>query len=436
MNQAIGAAPIAEQDRLLSLDVARGFALFGILIINSMGMGLYDQAGFNYSAGGGDGPLNFASWLFMVAYGEGAMRGLFSLLFGGGLVLFLARLEEKGANNAGDIHGRRMLWLILFGVINTIILMYPYDILLQYGIVGLFFFPFRKLAAPWLALIATLVLALMTFGALSEIGSYDEERTEYEELTESREAGEDLSDEDIETIEDFEDGRDRWKGTKEKKAERAEELRESNILKFMGRAAGEFGEFLNDVDFWFYLMDVIMMVLIGMALARWGILFGKGSPWIYWSMLIVGYGVGMGLGFWRAFDLWRFDFDRGALDLHWALYQPRRLFLAVGHFAMIHLMVQAGVWKGLQGVLAAVGRMAFTNYLMQSIFQVLIWYGPGLGLTQQLERYQVVLVVMAIWVFQGVFSVFWLRMFRFGPLEWVWRALTYVSAPPLRRVRP
>ncbi|NRA29439.1 MAG: DUF418 domain-containing protein [Parvularculaceae bacterium] len=433
MQNASGALPVAEQDRLLSLDVARGFALFGILIINSTGMGLYEEAGFNYNAGGGEGPLNFAAWLFMVAYGEGAMRGLFSLLFGGGLVLFLARLEDKGATNGGDIHGRRMLWLMLFGVINAIILMYPYDILLQYGIVGLLFFPFRKLGAPWLALIATLLLALMTLGALADLGSYSEERAEYETLTERRDAGEELNADEIETVEDFEDGRDSWQGTDEKKAEEAEELRNSDILAFMGRAAGEFGDFLTDADFWFYLMDVIMMVLIGMALARWGILFGQASAWVYWSMLLVGYGVGLGLGLWRAFDMWRFDFDLGALDIHWALYQPRRLFLAVGHFAMIHLIVQAGTFKALQGILAAVGRMAFTNYLMQSVFQVLIWYGPGLGLTQQLERYQVLLVVFAIWVFQGFFSVFWLRMFRFGPLEWVWRALTYVSLPPIRK---
>ena len=118
MSNAEFVTPIEDQDRISALDVARGFALLGILIMNSSGMALYGSAYFNYLADGGSGPLNFFAWGAMAVYFEGAMRGLFSLLFGAGLIIFLERLSQKNPAIAVDIHARRMLWLILFGLIN------------------------------------------------------------------------------------------------------------------------------------------------------------------------------------------------------------------------------------------------------------------------------------------------------------------------------
>jgi len=428
-----GATPIAEQDRLIGLDVARGFALFGILLINSTGMGLYEEAGFNFRADGGEGGLNIAAWAFGVAYVEGTMRALFSLLFGAGLVLFLGRLEEKGTTNAGDIHGRRMLWLAFFGIVNTIVLMYPYDILLAYAVAGLLFFPFRKLAARWLLLISLLLMGSIMAVGFVDLQGYEEEVASSDAFSLQEDAAALLDEDASDLVSELEDLQAVWEGADGYKEAEADQRRERGVLTHMSRSAEELAAFVASEDFWFDLLDVLLMMFIGMALIQSGVLRGTSSAGVYWALLIVGYGVGLALGIWRTWDLWRSDFDLFSLDLHWALYEPRRLFLALGHVGMIYLFVQAGALRGLQNVLAAVGRMAFTNYLMQSLLQVLIWYGPGLGLTQQLERYQVFLVVFAIWVFQGVFSVLWLKAFRFGPLEWVWRALTYVSLPPIRK---
>ncbi len=82
--------------------------------------------------------------------------------------------------------------------------------------------------------------------------------------------------------------------------------------------------------------------------------------------------------------------------------------------------------------LAAVGRMALTNYISQTILCTLIFYGYGLGLFARLERKQIVLVVVGIWIVQLIVSPIWLRHFRFGPLEWIWRSLTYGSRPAMR----
>ena len=82
---------------------------------------------------------------------------------------------------------------------------------------------------------------------------------------------------------------------------------------------------------------------------------------------------------------------------------------------------------------AAVGRMALTNYLMQTVLCTFIFYGHGLGQFGMLERWQQLLLVVAIWVLQLVVSPFWLRYFRFGPAEWLWRSLTYMELQPMRR---
>ncbi|MEM9838828.1 MAG: DUF418 domain-containing protein [Pseudomonadota bacterium] len=426
------ATPIGNTDRISGLDVARGFALLGILIMNSTGMALYDSAFFNYQADGGTGILNFISWASIAVYFEGAMRGLFSLLFGAGIVLFLGRLEQKQLLNAGDIHARRMLWLIVFGLINGILLMYPYDILMTYGVTGILLFPFRKLASKWLVLIASILLVVMTVGGFFEMQGYAEDQVAYDEASAKLEAGEELTEEEQESYDDWGEELAYWKGSEEEKAEQAEELLKRGIPDHLGRAAEDFGDFLGGF-FWLSLIDAACLILIGMAMARSGILMGSASSGTYWLLLTAGYGVGLTLGVWRAVDMWRLDFAVDAFDLHFTLYQARRVALSIGHVGLIFLFVRSGALRWLQDGLGAVGRMAFTNYLMQSVIQVFIWYGVGLGLHQKVERYEVMLVVIAIWVLQIIFSVLWLKTFRFGPLEWVWRALTYVTIPPIKR---
>ena len=105
--------------------------------------------------------------------------------------------------------------------------------------------------------------------------------------------------------------------------------------------------------------------------------------------------------------------------------------MTIGHLGALLLFVRSGLLGWLRAAFAAVGRMAVTNYLMHSaiclvLFVLLGWYG-------QLERHQLYYVVGAIWAFQLVFSPLWLRVFRFGPVEWLWRWLTYLKRPPLLR---
>jgi uncharacterized protein len=115
------------------------------------------------------------------------------------------------------------------------------------------------------------------------------------------------------------------------------------------------------------------------------------------------------------------------------IYQIQRMFLAMGHAAMLMLIIKSGLAKWLMRSLRAVGQTAFTNYIMQSVICTLFFFGYGLGYYGKLELYQLYFVVLAIWTLEMIVSPIWLTYFRFGPLEWLWRSLTYWKVMPFRR---
>src|SRR4030095_10724219 len=171
-----------------------------------------------------------------------------------------------------------------------------------------------------------------------------------------------------------------------------------------------------------------------MALFKWGVLTGKLPKLFYWILLIVGYGFGLMIGYEYLNDLIAAKFDRSLIadKMGWDLYQFKRLFMSMGHIGLILLLYKYGLFRKVFDILSKVGQMAFTNYLMQSFVCGLIFNGYGLGLFGQLERYQLYFVMIAIWIFQIIFSNYWINRYRYGPLEWLWRYLIYWGRVPDR----
>jgi uncharacterized protein len=186
----------------------------------------------------------------------------------------------------------------------------------------------------------------------------------------------------------------------------------------------------------FYLIiffDVAGMMLIGMGLLKLGILSGERSDRFYRLLAVLGYGVGIPLN--TFVGIWAIvvNFDPLSYQLlSLCSYQVGRLSVAFGHIAVVMLVCRHGALPWLTRRLAAVGRMALSNYLLETVVCTTLFYGWGFGLYGALERYQLLGVVLLVWVFQLLASPLWLRYFRFGPAEWVWRALTYWRLPPLR----
>jgi uncharacterized protein len=113
-------------------------------------------------------------------------------------------------------------------------------------------------------------------------------------------------------------------------------------------------------------------------------------------------------------------------------YDIGRMGMAIGYIGLVMLICKSEILTLLRSALAAVGQMALTNYLSHSVICNFIFMGYGLGLVGQLNRYEIYYVVLGVWIFQLIVSPLWLRFFRFGPVEWLWRTLTYMQWQPMK----
>jgi uncharacterized protein len=121
------------------------------------------------------------------------------------------------------------------------------------------------------------------------------------------------------------------------------------------------------------------------------------------------------------------------IDWFALIYPFQRIFLVMAHTSLLVLIIKGGYLNALMKRLKAVGQMAFTNYILQTIICTLFFFGYGLGYYHHLELFQLYFVVLAVWLFEIIISPIWLKHFRFGPLEWLWRSLTYWKIQPMRR---
>jgi uncharacterized protein len=178
-----------------------------------------------------------------------------------------------------------------------------------------------------------------------------------------------------------------------------------------------------------WLMDALGFFFLGMALYKWDIITGKRSSRFYLVMMAISLAIGFGLSYHIMSGYISLKMDKyyfwEKIGLGW--YQFRRLGQALGYMCLIILLYKWNVLSFLWRWLSRVGRMAFSNYLMQQIICLLIFY--VLGNYGKLERHETYYVVFAIWIFQIIFSNIWLHYFRFGPFEWLWRWLSYGKKP-------
>jgi uncharacterized protein len=417
------AAPASR--RIESLDFIRGCGLFGILLMNIVGMGLgpaYD----NPTIAGGDTGINLWTWFVVNVGFEGTQRALFSILFGAGVILLSSRLEMSGRPDAADIYFRRNLWLIAFGLFNAWVLLWVGDILYVYGITALFLFAFRKLAGR--TLLALGVGAFMLGAAWSGI-----ETTNLLSLSERAEQAQKVpaakrTPEQKETIE-------QW--TEESSAgptpQVVEQMRRQNTESYWSALQARAGiiTHFQSWNLYRYFFDIFGMMMIGMALFKLGVLTLDARKRTYLAMMAGGYAVGLPLNLYEANWIMSHGFSALAYQQAAITYDLARLPMTMGHLGLLGLFLCSGVLPWLRRSMAAVGRMALTNYLMHSVVALVLFV--LLGYWGAFERHQLYFIVFAIWAAQLLASPIWLKHYAFGPVEWLWRYLTYGKKPPFRR---
>jgi uncharacterized protein len=201
--------------------------------------------------------------------------------------------------------------------------------------------------------------------------------------------------------------------------------------------AGVTANFQSEIFYRFIVWDIAGMLILGMGLMKLGVFDASRSFRFYAWMAAAGYGIGVPLN-WLMGDLWiKSNFDFVAMFGYiMSTNDLGRFTVAAGHIALIMIVCKAGVLSWATRALANVGRMALTNYLLTSILCTTFFYGFGFGMFGKLQRVELLYVVAAMWTINLVLSAVWLRYFRFGPAEWLWRLLTYCRKQPMLIEQP
>lgn len=430
------AGPVTEADRVNSVDVVRGVALLGILAMNIVHFAWPQVAYSNPLKGAASTSLDWGLWGFNHLVFETKMMSLFSMLFGAGLVLMSSRADARG-QRFGWFYYRRVLWLLAIGLCHGY-LIWSGDILVMYAQCGLLLYPLRHMSARSLLILGVcLQLLLVPFleGTVHGIRFIRATTTRVEALKESGQ-----------TPERWEAGTarvGRWINKKlARDPEKAQKAYDKEMTTYRGsyigivkhRAEMLLGEHL--VGFLLFTWWAIGgRMLIGMALMKMGLFAAEWSKPAYLKLLAFCYGLGYPMVLLDIFFQIGHQFDGKAKFFGRGVYLNfyGGMLVAVGHAALVMLIYKAGLFPGLSRRLGAVGRMALSNYLFDSIVCTTLFYGYGLAYFGTLDRTYLYLVVLAIWTFQLLVSPIWLEVYRFGPAEWLWRSLTYGKLMPMRR---
>jgi uncharacterized protein len=476
------AEPVKGAERVASVDVLRGVALLGILAMNIVFFGLPGPCYDNPTRGGGDTGLNLGLWAFNHLVFDAKMMTLFSMLFGAGLVLMGGRADARGAR-LGWVYYRRVFWLLVIGALHAYLL-WAGDILVIYALCGLLLYPFRRLSPRTLLILGTLaMLVIVPIGAAFEVGFRFMEATAAKAeavrqeavpnrarwaaeaaslaaqaqfrqclgagpapcLAAAAEAAATATQEDKKPTQFQSWVAELWDQGVRSHVNPSQEQAAESFAKEVKVYQDGYGGIVahNAVQLLVthtvvFVIGLVWMVagrmLVGMGLMKLGVFAAARSRRFYVWMAVLGYGVGLPLVGYDTYALLRSHFHYPEMWRSGYLFNyVGSVPVALGHAAVVMLVCQAGALRRLTACLAAVGRMALTNYLMQSVLCTTLFYGYGFGLFGKLDRTGLACVVLAVWAAQLAWSPVWLRYFRFGPAEWLWRTLTYWRFQPLRR---
>jgi uncharacterized protein len=424
--------PVLQKERIDIIDSLRGVAILGILLMNINGFSI---AGDPFTRNE-FGTINYKMWFNVAWIADGTQRALFSMLFGAGILLFLAnKTKQDSLLTAPDYFFRRQLWLIVFGLFNIYILLWSGDILFDYGCYGLIMFVFRSWN-PKKLLIAAGVCFLFMLARENRVLYLDKRTIERGEAVERMDTTltkfTPRQKEHLSAMQDFKERSE--PASRKKRMERRNRMMSGNYTDTYDARTTHYLDNLIEYTY-FSIWDVLLFMFIGMAFYKTGILMGKSSVKVYAIMCIVGLVAGLLLSYWHVKGLVdaRFNFYNYTKTKSISFYEAGRTFRTFGIFGSLMLLYKSGIFKWFFKLFRPVGQMAFTNYLTQSIAGAIIFYGIGFGLYGQLERYQIYLVVLAIWTVQIIWSHIWLHYFQYGPFEWIWRQLTYWKKLPLRK---
>lgn len=404
--------------RIATLDIVRGIAVMGILAMNIVAFAMPVEAYMNPAAYGTEGDADLISWAFSFVLIDGKMRGLFSFLFGAGILLVIDRAAAKG-EDSGSVHFRRMIWLLFFGCLHFYFIWFG-DILVGYALIGMLAWFFRgkepRKLIFWGALLigfqflmfAAMAIGFHVMSAAAAAPNPDPQMVkQWAEMQKG--IGVPTAAQLQETLSLYRGG---WL-----------DVVHHQLTK---KTAEPF--FLVFIFGW----ETLAYMLFGMAALKNGFLTGSWEDRRYARTALIGFGIGIPVYALFAATLWSDGFTVPMLvTVAFAGTVLFRPLMIVATAALIILLTRRG--GALVQRIAAAGRAAFTNYLGTSILMTFFFYGWGMGMFGTFSRAELWLVVLAMWALMLLWSKPWLERHQYGPFEWLWRTLARGKIQPMRK---
>jgi uncharacterized protein len=375
--------------RLISMDAMRGFAIFGIFMVNIQEMGMPFEWTMNphYLEG-----ADVWAWAATRTLFESNFVAIFSMLFGAGLILQMNSAMKKGVA-FGPLYLRRLAVLMIMGILHGTLLFLG-DILLLYSVLGFVLFLFRKLEAKTLLIIGALPLLIALAGAFLLDGMGDLQTPDEEIQTQLRVRN------------------------------------EGTISELLTRRAIGFGGWMILSSLWFN-WRVLSMLFLGAALMKLDFFEERRASW-HKRAALLGLTIGLGLEALTTWAAWE-EISGILSPLLASLHELSSLGLALGYMGGIALLVHSNTLSWLIRAVSAVGRLSLSNYIFQSVIANILFTFIGLAWFGERTRWELMGIVCLTYTAQVALSLLWLRFFRMGPLEWAWRAVTYLRLEPLKR---
>jgi uncharacterized protein len=398
--------------RHTTLDAIRGVAVMGILLANIVAFGLPEAAYFSPLAWGGSTGADRVAWFLNYLLVEGRLRGLFSFLFGASMLLVIERAEASG-EAPGQVHLSRMGWLFAIGCLHLYLFWWG-DILTHYALVGTVAFLFHRLGARMLVAMAMAFLALSlvqgTAGAIALFASAARSTAAQRAIWDGFASGFGVP----------------------PAAHLAAEIAAMRGS-FWDAATWRWQTVLNPLLLAQFLgPETLSAILLGMAGYRSGFVTGAWSRAAYRRVAVTGIGAATLCYGAMGITTMAHGFDPRFVYLGVnVVAAPFRIVGTLGYAALLVLILRDGARATAR--LAAVGRMAFSNYLATTLLMDLVFCGWGLGLFARLNRASLYLLVPPVWALMLLWSPWWLRRFAYGPFEWVWRSLSRAELQPFHR---
>lgn len=429
--------PVRGAARIDVLDVLRGIAILGIFYMNIPLMGSAVWRMFTDLRSVGWSPADQHAWFWVQVLAEGTQRGLLEMLFGAGIMVLTARaMEPDGPVAIADLYLRRNLWLLAFGLFDVFVMLWPGDILHVYALAALFLFPFRRLPSKWLVVIGLLLATWSAVNGTAEYANRTGLQARVEAARVHQASGAAVTPVDRKALAEWRKKLDRLKPDKARRELIAQEDKahaDGGLAAYAGFLWGAWFALIGKGSLVFGVIEAFSVMLIGIALWNWRVIQGGHAPRFYLGLAAACYAFGFGARALGATEIMSFQPIPKTI---WATAEYARIATSLGHVALVNLLMQTRVGRIVLAPFKAAGRTAFSLYFLETIIGTWVLFAPfGLNWWRTMGYAGLAITATITIAALLVVANVWARYFVSGPLEWLWRSLSYLEWQPFRRRR-